>query len=134
MNLTPEELQFFRAQRLAASTEAIAFNYALCGQLLAVIPAQQLPGTAFPVPLATMTHMELNAWKDLLIQFFDGKNCYAQMLPILAAWKPDTMAAPPCTTCPYGPSKGQCPSSQFDKRIPFGPQFQLSNTDRLSEL
>jgi len=95
MNLTPEELQFFRAQRLAASTEAIAFNHALCGQLLAVIPQTQQPGPSFPVPLATMTHMELNAWKDLLVQFFDGKNCYAQMLPILANWKPDIMAVAP---------------------------------------
>ena len=73
MNLTPEELQFFRAQRLAASTEAIAFNHALCGQLLAVIPATQQPGPSFPVPLATMTHMELNAWKDLLVQLFAAK-------------------------------------------------------------
>ena len=95
MNLTPEELQFFRAQRLAASTEAIAFNHALCGQLLAVIPATQQPGPSFPVPLATMTHMELNDWKNLLVQFFDGKNCYAQMLPILANWKPDIMAVAP---------------------------------------
>ena len=95
MNLTPEELQFFRAQRLAASTEAITYNHALCGQLLAVIPATQQPGPSFPVPLATMTHMELNAWKDLLIQFFDVKNCYAQMLPILANWKPDIMAVAP---------------------------------------
>ena len=88
MNLTPEEIQFFRAQRLAASTEAIAFNHALCGQILAVIPATQQPGPSFPVPLATMSHMELNAWKDL-------KNCYAQMLPILANWKPDIMAVAP---------------------------------------
>jgi hypothetical protein len=41
MNLTPEELQFFRAQRMAASTEAIPFNFALCSQLMTVIPAQQ---------------------------------------------------------------------------------------------
>ena len=43
MNLTPEELQFFRAQRLAASMEAIAFKHALCGQLLSVIPAREQP-------------------------------------------------------------------------------------------
>ena len=61
---------------------------------MAVIPAQQLPGTAFPIPLATMTHEELDSWKDLLIQFYDGKNCYAQMIPILATWKPNLMAAP----------------------------------------
>ena len=42
-----------------------------------------------------MSHMELNAWKDLIVQFFDGKNCYAQMVPILANWKPDIMAVAP---------------------------------------
>ena len=39
-NMTQEDLTFFiRAQRLAASTDAIAFNFALCGQILAVISA-----------------------------------------------------------------------------------------------
>ena len=73
MNLTPEELQFFRAQRLAASTDAIAFNFGLSQQLLTVIPAQQLPGPSFPVPLPTMKHEELNAWKEKLVEFYDGK-------------------------------------------------------------
>ena len=95
MNLTPEELQFFRAQRLTASTDAIGFNFGLSQQLLAVIPAQQLPGPSFPVPLATMNHEELNTWKDKLVEFYDGKNCFAQMIPILATWKPDVMAAAP---------------------------------------
>jgi hypothetical protein len=69
---------------MAASTYAIAFNFALCAQLIAVIPIAQLPGPTFPVPLATMTHEELNSWKDLLLQFYTGKNCFAQMAPILA--------------------------------------------------
>ena len=56
MNLTPEELTFFRAQRMAASTDAIAFNFNICGQLINAIPAAQQPGPAFPVPLATMSH------------------------------------------------------------------------------
>jgi hypothetical protein len=46
MNLTPEELQFFRAQLMAAFTDAISFNFALCAQLIAVIPAAQQPGPA----------------------------------------------------------------------------------------
>jgi hypothetical protein len=46
MNLPPEELQFFRAQRMTASTEAIAFNFNLCGQLLNAITAAQQPGPA----------------------------------------------------------------------------------------
>ena len=44
MNLTPEELTFFRAQRMAASTDAIAFNFNICGQLINAIPAAQQPG------------------------------------------------------------------------------------------
>jgi hypothetical protein len=95
MNLTPEELTFFRAQRMAAATDAIAFNFALCAQLIAVIPVAQLPGPAFPVPLATMTHNELDSWKDLLVQFYTGKNCFALMAPILGTWKADLLAAPP---------------------------------------
>jgi hypothetical protein len=67
MNLTPEELQFFRAQRMAASTDAIAFNFAICALLIAVIPIAQLQGPTFPVPLATKTHEELKSWKDLLL-------------------------------------------------------------------
>ena len=95
MNLTPEELQFFRAQRLVAYEDAIAFNFTLTGQLLQVIPAQQLPGLNFPVPQATMTYDQLNAWKDKLVEFYDGKNCYAQMAPILATWRPNVMAVAP---------------------------------------
>ena len=59
MTLTPEELQFFCAQRLAASADAIAFNFTLTQQLLAVIPAQQLPGPSFPVPLATIRSLQI---------------------------------------------------------------------------
>jgi hypothetical protein len=101
MNLTPEELQFFRSKRMAASTDAIAFNFAFCAQLFAVIPAAQLPGPAFPVPLATMTHTEFNARRDLLVQFFTGKNSFAQIAPILATWKVDLLATlliPPAIT------------------------------------
>ena len=79
MNLTSEELQFFQAQRLAASADVIAFNFTICEQLLAVIPVQQLPDPCFPVPLAIMNHGELNALKDKLVEFYDDKNCYAQM-------------------------------------------------------
>ena len=92
MNLTPEELLFFRAQRLASATEVIAFNYGLYQQLIASIPPQQQPGPTFPFALATMTHGESDASRDLLIQFFNGKPCYAQMLPILATWKLDQFA------------------------------------------
>ena len=95
MNLTAEELQFFRTMRLASSQEAIAFNFGISQQLLAVIPAAQLPGPSFPVPLATMSHDELNAWKEKLVEFYTGKNCFAQMMPLLANWKPDIMAAAP---------------------------------------
>jgi hypothetical protein len=44
LTLTLEELQFSRAQRMAALTDAIAFNFALCAQLIAVISAAQQPG------------------------------------------------------------------------------------------
>ena len=37
MNLTSEELLFFRAQRLASATEVIAFNYGLYQQLLLLL-------------------------------------------------------------------------------------------------
>jgi hypothetical protein len=73
MNLIPEELQLFRAQRMAASTEAAAFNFALCAQIMTVILAQQLLGTAFPIPLpTTMTHDpqqgELGTWLERFIR------------------------------------------------------------------
>ena len=75
--------------------DAAAFNYGLCQQLLAAIPVSQQPGPAFPIPLLTMTHADLAAWRDLLIQFFTGKNCFAQMVPILATWKADQSAILP---------------------------------------
>ena len=90
--MTPEELQYFRAQRQAASTKAIAFNLiALCGQLLAVILAQQLPDPSFPVPPPTMAHGgELNAWKDKLIDFYDWCYCYfwIELLLVVINYQP----------------------------------------------
>jgi hypothetical protein len=80
---------------MAASIDAIAFNFALCALLIAVIPIVQLQGPTFPVPLATKTHEELSSWKDVLLQFYTGKNCFAQMTPILATWKVDLLAVPP---------------------------------------
>jgi len=130
MNLTPEELQFFRAQRLTASTDAIGFNFGLSQQLLAVIPAQQLPGPSFPVPLATMNHEELNTWKDKLrweklFRPNDSNPCYLET---------GCYGRCPCTANTYGPSKSKQHSAKPYNRIQFCPKLQFSTSYRLCKL